>query len=185
MSTSAAQKKGFLGLALGLVACGGAGPYGHSRAYITASSEREWQERAQESVYDEVRRMPDQYQDRTLSWFGVVVSVEEGRAGEPSRVALQLRTHQERHLCEDEAESSCRVTVSQRDGGPFTAVVRLSPEDQAGENRVQPNSLLRVYGTLAMGEYDAQGGPVLRAGYYRHWPRGEYVTTGSAGSWRR
>jgi hypothetical protein len=77
------------------------------------------------------------------------------------------------------------VTVSERDGGPFTALVQLSPEDQTGENRVQTGSLLRVYGTLVPGEYDAQGGPVLRAQHYRHWPRGQYVTTAAAANWRR
>jgi hypothetical protein len=128
--------------------------------------------------------MPDLYRDRVVNWFGVVTAVEAGASGS-ARIALQVRTHQDRHLCEDEGETTCRVTVSQRDGGPFTAVVTLRPEDALGENQVQPNSLLRVFGTVAVGEYDAQGGPVLRVQYYRHWPRGEYVTTASAGAWRR
>ena len=98
---------------------------------------------------------------------------------------MLVRTHQDRHLCEDETEGSCRVTVSDRDGGPFSAVIALAPEDTAGENRVQTGSLLRVYGPLIPGQYDAQGGPVLRAQFYRHFPRGQYVTTAARGSWRR
>lgn len=120
-----------------------------------------------------------------VDFFGVVTEVMAGRGASPSRVALQLRTHQARHLCADEAESSCRVTVNPTDGGPFTAVLTLREEDISGENRVQVNSLLRVYGTVQQGEYDANGGPVIQAGYYRHWPRGEYVTTANASSMRR
>lgn len=50
---------------------------------------------------------------------------------------------------------------------------------------MQANSLLRVFGTVVPGEYDAEGGPVIRAAYYRHWPRGQYVTTNAAGAMRR
>jgi hypothetical protein len=171
-------------LVLVSLGCAGAGPYGHARSYLPTSAEEPWIERAQDSIYDEVRRMPDLYRDRVVSWFGVVTGLEPGPNGS-ARVALQVRTHQERHLCEDESNTTCRVTVSQRDGGAFTAVLTLRPEDAAGENQVQPNSLLRVFGTVAVGEYDSQGGPVLRVQYYRHWPRGEYVTTASANTWRR
>jgi hypothetical protein len=77
------------------------------------------------------------------------------------------------------------VTVNARDGGPFTVVLTLRPADGTGEQRVQRGSLLRVFGTLEVGSYDAQGGPVLRGVWYRHWPRGEYVTTASAAVMRR
>lgn len=170
-------------LVVAQVGCGGAGRYGYARTYVPLDDERAFSERAEETVYDEVRRAPESYQNQTLSWFGVVTGVE--LSGGTARVAMQLRAHQERHLCEDESESTCRVTVSARDGGPFTALVALRPDDAAGENRVQPNSLLRVYGRLVAGEYDAQGGPVLRAAYYRHWPRGEYVTTAASANFRR
>lgn len=165
------------------VGCAGAGQYGYARTYVPLSEERAWVERAEEPVYDEVRRMPDQYRDRPISFFGVVTSITT--EGSTSRVSMQVRTHQERHLCEDESESTCRVTVNARDGGPFTAIMTLRPDDVGGENRVQANSLLRVFGTVVPGEYDAEGGPVLRAAYYRHWPRGQYVTTNAAGAMRR
>lgn len=177
-----------LALTLGAAfsACSGGGRYGYSRSYSPLSDESDWLERANnDAVYDEVRRMPEQYRGQVLSFFGVVTSVDLRSSGATVRVAMQIRTHQERHLCEEESDSSCRVTVSARDGGPFTAVLQLRADDTQGENRVQVNSLLRVFGTLAPGEYDDQGGPVLNVQYYRHWPRGEYVTTAAASALRR
>lgn len=171
-------------MALMVLGCAGAGPYGHARTYVALPEEAGHAARAEEAVYDEVRRMPDGYQGRTLAFFGVVESVEAGEGG-ATRVSLQQRTHQERHLCEDDTERSCRVTVNARDGGPFTVVLTLRPADGTGEQRVQRGSLLRVFGTLEVGSYDAQGGPVLRGVWYRHWPRGEYVTTASAAVMRR
>jgi hypothetical protein len=76
--------------------------------------------------------------------------------------------------------------VSEADGGAFTAILSHVPADeQHGENRIQVGSLVHVYGRLVPGEYDANGGPVLRAEFYRHWPRGQYVTTAARGAWRR
>ncbi|MBL8601473.1 MAG: hypothetical protein JNK72_06070 [Myxococcales bacterium] len=168
----------------GLAACSGAGPYGHARTYVETDAERGYVARAEEPVYDEVRRMPEQYQGRLLTFFGVVTDVAPGPEG-TLRVALQQRTHQERHLCEDESDGTCRVTINARDGGPLTAVLSLRGEDRDGERRLQQNSLVRVFGSVTPGEYDANGGPVLRVEWYRHWPRGEYVTTQSAGVMRR
>ncbi len=176
---------GVIAAGLTLSACSGAGRYGYSQSYTPLGDEESWVERANsDAVYDEVRRMFDSYRDQTLSFLGVVTGVEPGQGG-ATRVAVQIRTHQARHLCEDETDRSCRVTVSARDGGPLTAVIELRSDDANGENRVQVFSLLRVFGKLAPGEYDAQGGPVLRAEFYRHWPRGEYVTTEAASAMRR
>lgn len=176
---------GFSGLAVAaILGCGGAGRYGYARTYSPLDAEASWVERANnDAVYDEIRRTPAQFQGQTLSLFGVVTGVESTREGQ--RVALQVRTHQERHLCQEETEASCRVTVSERDGGPFTATLTLRPEDLQGENRVQVYSLLRVFGSVVAGQYDDRGGPVIRADYYRHWPRGEYVTTAAASAMRR
>ncbi len=187
MNTNAALRSLALSAALASLAlgCGGAGRYGYSREYVYLPDERAFGERADETaVYDEVRRMPDRFGDRVVSWWGHVTDVEVASNG-TARVTMQLRTHQPRHLCEDETDGSCRVTINDRDGGSFTAVVQLSPEDQAGENRVQPLSVLRVYGTVLQTEHNREGGPVLRAQYYRHWPRGQYVTTASSGGMRR
>ncbi|MDP3277550.1 MAG: hypothetical protein Q8Q09_20355 [Deltaproteobacteria bacterium] len=165
--------------------CGGGGRYGYSREYVFLPDERAIAERADETaVYDEVRRLPDRFTDRTLSWWGVVTEVESASNGS-ARVTMQLRTHQPRHLCADETDASCRVTINERDGGSFTALVQLTPDDQAGENRVQTLSMMHVYGAVVQGEYNREGGPILRTQFYRHWPRGQYVTTGASAGMRR
>jgi len=91
---------------------------------------------------------------------------------------------QPRNLCADERSSSCRVTVSERSGGEFSALISLRPGDQSGPNRLWTGSLVRVYGTPT-GDLDEDGGPVMRVDYYRHWPRSQYVTTASSGRMRR
>ncbi len=163
--------------------CGGGGRYGYARTYVALPDEESHARRASETIYDEVRRMPEHFRGQTISWFGIVTGVTV--EGALHRVAMQVRTHQDRHICEDETEASCRVTVSERDGGPFTAIVRLRGDDAGGENRIQPNSLVRVYGELLVGEYDSNGGPLVRTVYYRHWPVGQYFTTAARGSFRR
>ncbi len=172
----------FLPLVVLLAACGGAGPYGYAREYEPLGDEEEWAEREQRIPYEDVRRDPADHVSSTVGWFGVVTGVDA--SGDRARVAMSFRTHQARHLCEDERDSSCRVTVSDRSSGPFTAVVALRPEDQSGQDRVWQGSLLKVYGS-PNGEFDDQGGPVVEAQWYRHWPRGNYVTTGAAASMRR
>ncbi len=130
-----------------------------------------------------MRRDPAGYRARRVAWFGVVTGVESGPGG-TSLVHLTHRIHQERHLCGDETDGSCRVTVSERASGPWTATITLRPEDTVGVDRVWMGSLLRVFGAPS-GEFDAEGGPVLAAHYYRHWPRGAYVTTADRARLRR
>ena len=177
---------GVIGFATLLSACGGGGRFGYARTYTYYGNEEHFARQANnDAVYDEVRRLPDHFNHQLLSWFGVVTDVAAGPNG-AARIGLQLRTHQERHLCEDETDGSCRVTISEADGGAFTVVIdHLPPEDQLGENRMQAGSLIHVYGRLVPGEYDANGGPVLHSEFYRHWPRGQYVTTAARGNWRR
>lgn len=182
MSTSASRWMGFLAAAALVSACGAAGQYGHSRSYVALSSERDWEGRAQDSVHDEVRRMPDLYQGRTLSGGG-----DRGGGGARGR-ALAAGDAAAHAPGPSPLRRRVRVELS-GDGEParrraFHGACSSARRIRPGSTGVQPNSLVRVYGTLRTGEYDVNGGPVLRAEYYRHWPRGEYVTTGSAGSWR-
>lgn len=166
-----------LAISLCFLGCGG-GQYGHTREYVTTSEEDDYAEAAAEVSYEEVRRDPAAFRSQTIGWFGVVTAVELDAATGNARVAMTQRIHQERHLCTDERESSCRVTVSERANGPFTASVTLRPEDRDGEGHVWIGSLLKIYGSPD-GEFDAQGGPVISTRYYRHWPRGAFVTTGA------
>ncbi len=172
-------------LALSLLlatACGGSGQYGFAREYEPLGDEEDFIDAEQPIGYEDVHRDPAAYRQSRLGWFGVVTEVNTD--GAVTRVAMTFRTHQERHLCSDELSSSCRVTVSERAGGPFTALVDIREEDQSGQDRLGPGSLLKVYGA-ATGEFDDEGGPIVQATWYRHWPRGTYVTTAAAGNMRR
>ncbi|HJL16999.1 MAG TPA: hypothetical protein RMH99_15145 [Sandaracinaceae bacterium LLY-WYZ-13_1] len=173
-------------LALAAVAGCGGGRYGYSRTYSTWGDEGRYYDREVDLTYEEIRRFPDRHADELLGWFGTVEEIEslDRETGE-ARLRLQLRPHQERHLCADETEGSCRVTVAQRPIGPFTVLVTLRPEElQEGRERLWTGSLLKVYGHV-MDAGDDESGPIIQAEWYRHWPHGFFVTTAARGSMRR
>ena len=170
-----------LGLAIAYAGCG-SGQYGYAHEYETYGDEGRYLEQAADLSYEEVRRTRPEEQ-RMVGWFGVLLAPPEVQ-GSTVRVQLSLRAHQDRHLCSTSASDSCRVTVSAREIGRFTAILPLRPEDREGRTRLWTGSLVRVYGT-ATGETDADDGPVLQAQWYRHWPAHYYVTTAAAGSMRR
>ena len=187
MGTDLLRFSTLLALALALtpaaIGCG-AGQYGYAREYEPLGDEDDLIEAEQPASYEEVKRDPNAFRSQLIGWFGVVTAVAAGENGE-AQVAMTHRVHQDRHLCADETAGSCRVTVSERQSGPFTALIRLRPEDAAGhEDRVWIGSLIKVYGSPT-GDFDAEGGPVLRARWYRHWPRGYYRTTAARGLMRR
>jgi len=163
--------------------CYNPGPYGYDHHYVPLDAEEELYEQAQEAVYNDVRTDPEDFQGQLVLWFGVVEEVGS-MDGDAHLIRMGFRTHQERHLCEEQERQTCRVTVSQASSGSFTAAVRLRAEDRSGRNRVNPGSLMAVYCRIT-GEYDAEGGPLLRADFYRHWPRGQWVHTGMRGQMRR
>jgi len=169
-------------LPLLLCACS-SNPYGYGPVYVPTSEESSYLEKGVDPGYEEVRRDPSSHQQELIAWFGVVEDVQPAAAGQ-TRVVMTLHFHQERHLCSDQFDSSCRVTISDKAGGPFSALLTLRSEDREGRDRLYAGSLLKVYGHV-MTEYDDRGGPIIRADYYRHWPRGAYVTTLRAGNMRR
>jgi len=177
-------------LTIGLVvltvvaSCGGGGQYGYAREYEPLSEEEDLLETADAANYEEVRRDPDAYKSKLITWFGLVTDVTTDRMTGKVKVAMDLRFHQERHLCFDQFDSSCRVTISERSGGPFTAIIDLRTEDAGGTDRLYAGSLLRVYGR-PNGDFDDQGGPILVASYYRHWPRNTFATTALHSKMRR
>jgi hypothetical protein len=61
--------------------------------------------------------------------------------------------------------------------GRAHALVTLTAEDDLGERSVALGSLLRVVGNVAEDVDPSDGSPILRAAYYRHWPRGFYTST--------
>jgi hypothetical protein len=180
------QRSVLSGLALGcwllLGACA-SNPYSFGREYAPLDDEEPYYKRALDVSYEEVRRDPAAFSKSMLGWFGVV----EGAKRQPDgsvQLALQLRFHQMRHICNDQFESSCRVTITEREGGPFTTTLRLRPDDENGSERLNVGSLVKVYGAPT-GEFDSRGGPVINSQWYRQWPHGAYVSTVGRSAMRR
>lgn len=170
-------------LLLAALGCGG-NPYGYARYYVPLDEEAAYAEQAVEPPYTDVVRDPGAYANVQIGWFGVVQEVVPQEDGSVL-LRMSQRPHIERHLCSERSESSCRVTISERGAGPFSVRVRLRPgPDTEGANRVQRESLIKVYGR-AGGDYDATGGPLLSVDYYRHWPRGQYLDTTAQALMRR
>ena len=69
----------FLGLLAG--GCASAGRYGYARTYVPLDEEAAMASRAEEPVYDDIRRAPEPYRGRLVSFFGVVRSVGHGDGG--------------------------------------------------------------------------------------------------------
>ncbi len=181
MAIGKARVWGALAL-LGLAACGGTN-YGYAREYEPLGDEEPYYEQAADVSYEEVRRHPDAYKQRLLGWFGVVTGAKPA-AGGGVTVALDMRFHQPRHICSDEFESSCKVTISEREGGPFSTTLQLRPEDRSGPTRLNVGSLVKVYGSPT-GEFDDRGGPLVKTVFYRQWPHGAYVSTTGRATMRR
>jgi hypothetical protein len=160
--------------AVWLSACSG-GQYGFSRTYEPLITERAHLEKAQELPLEDVRKAPYDYKNLEVAWFGVVQSIHDLDDGR-TELFLAGRVHQARHLCKDEYQDSCRMTVSESSPGNFVARVKLKREEREGKERIWVGSLLKIYGTPT-GDYDERGDPILDTTYYRHWPRGYYVTT--------
>jgi hypothetical protein len=57
---------------------------------------------------------------------------------------------------------------------------KLRPDDEVGEKSVGVGSLVRVVGQLGEDVDPADGAPIVRATFYRHWPRNAYVTKSKA-----
>lgn len=163
-----------------LAACGGAGPYGYARTYTPIAGEEAAALNAKPldaSMLAESAR----FADVPLTMFGVVEKRGLASTKGHTYVTLSLRRQDERNLCGSlNDERSCRVTVSDTAFGDIPVVLELTPEDDEGEHAVGPGSLLRVVGVLGS-DYDAVGGgAILHGTWYRHWPRGTYVTQAAA-----
>jgi len=167
-----------LALAFGLfaLACGSGGQFGHSKTYSPLSDEESAAEGAKD--YDPVmaKRSPEKWKGISVSAFGIVVNRSSGPGG-ASEVKLSLRNLESRNLCESTDEDTCRVTVSEHEHAIVHAMLHLRTEDDLGEHSLGPGSLVRVIGVMADAVDPSDGEPVLQAKYYRHWPRGFYVTT--------
>jgi hypothetical protein len=179
-----------LGLATMLLAvfvggCHGAGPYGHAPNYVPLSEERSAVAGAREYDPVMVQRSPEQWRKTRVALFGVVTNRGTGPGG-GAYLTLSLRTVESRNLCTNHNDDdSCRVTVSDRDFGPVHALLALQPDDDVGEHSLGAGSLVRLVGVFGEDVDPVDGAPIIRATYYRHWPRYFYVTNASAGAMRQ
>lgn len=180
----AAQGRGALfGLLVGAVAaagCRSAGPHGFAVRYAPTSDETSAAKGARD--YDPVMyaREPDAWRKSKAAMFGVVTGRAPGPGG-AAYLTLAVRKLEPRNLCSNaNDEDTCRVTVSDRDFGVVHVLTRLAPDDDMGEHSVGVGSLVRAVGTFGQDVDPADGGPVMRASFYRHWPRYFYVTRASA-----
>jgi len=168
-------------LASGLLfvcACHSAGPYGFSRTYSPLDAEEDAAEGAREYDPVMVERDKAEWKKGKISVFGIVNKRAQGPAG-TAYVSLSVRTLEQRNLCEELDEETCRVTVGEREFAVVHAQLKLAPSDDIGEKSLNRGSLVRVVGKLTDEVDPEDGTPVLKAEYYRHWPRNLFVTTAS------
>jgi hypothetical protein len=164
--------------------CGSAGPYGHSRVYSPLDEEDQAARGAER--YDAVmaHRLPQEWQEKKLELFGVVLGRAEGQAGQAD-LTLSVRRLAARNLCDAGEEDSCRVTVGDQELARVHALVALREGDAIGQKTLKPQSLVRVIGKLQDHVNKEDGADVLVASYYRHWPAAEYVTEQARSYMRR
>ena len=174
-------------LVLGFIsisACHSAGPYGFARQYTPTDEETAALKGSEE--YDPVmaRRFAHEWRKKRTSFFGIVTQRSQGASG-ATQVRLSVRKLAPRNLCDSSDESSCRVTVSDREHAIVHVQLQLKGEDDVGKLSVGTGSLLRVVGKLGDRVDESDGGPIFRAVYYRHYPRNYFVTTKDRATMRR
>jgi hypothetical protein len=169
-----------LAIASVALGCRSAGPYGYAPTYIASSDEQAAVEGARE--YDPVMyaREPEVWRKSKVVFFGVVTGRAPGPGGQ-AYLTLSVRRLDTRNLCSNaNDEDTCRVTVTDHDFGIAHTLVALKPEDDVGEHSVGAGSLVRVAGNFGEDVDPNDGAPIMRAAYYRHWPRYFYVTKAKA-----
>jgi hypothetical protein len=157
--------------------CRSAGPYSYAPKYIATGDEETATTGARE--YDPVmyQREPDTWRKSSTMMFGVVSSRAPGPGGQ-AYLTLSVRRLEPRNLCTNSNDDdTCRVTVTDRDFGKVHALVKLRPEDDVGEKSTGVGSLVRIVGQLGEDVDPNDGTPIIRASFYRHWPRYYYVTS--------
>ena len=131
-----------------LSACG-AGQYGFSRYYVPLEEEESYHDQSREYTYTEISTKPENYKGRMIAWFGIVEKVTP-TDDERFLVKLTQHQHKDRHLCSGESNGSCRVTVHFKSYGSFSTFIALRREDIVpGLDRVQPGTLMRVFGRMS------------------------------------
>jgi len=160
--------------------CHGAGPYGHAPQYAPLGDEDATVAGAREYDPVMVGRQPDEWRKGRVVLFGVVDKRAAGPGGQ-ALLTLSVRRLEMRNLCDNASDDdTCRVTVSDKDFGVVHALVSLRGDDDVGPRSVGLRSLLRIVGSIGQDASQSDGGTVVHASWYRHWPAFTYVTTASA-----
>ena len=178
------MKLRWLVVLIACTACHSPGPYGYSRAYSPLDAEEDAVEKAVELDPVMIERVPEEWKNKTVTLFGVVRGRKEASSGQ-AYLTLSMRRLADRNLCGAADEETCRVTVSDREHAIVHVIAKLTGEDDLGKTAVGPGSLVRVVGRLRDEVNPEDGAPVLAATYYRHWPRGEFVTDADSEHMRR
>jgi len=174
-----------LSLALSTAGCHGAGPYGHATRYAPLGDEAAQTASAREYDPVMVQRQPEEWHGKPVSLFAVVTTRGTGPGGS-AYLALSVRRIEPRNACDDaQDEDTCRTTVSDADFGVVHALVPLRGEDDTGAHSVGGGSLVRRAGNFGETVDSIVGGPVMRPTWYRHWPRGSYVTKSATQTMRQ
>jgi hypothetical protein len=169
---------------LGLTSCAGGGLYGHTVNYAPLGDESKAVSGARD--YDPVmaQRQPEEWRKGSVTLFGVVTN--RGGSGAAAHLALSVRRLEPRNLCDSaHDEDTCRVTVSDAEFGAVHALATLKTDDDVGEHSINVGSLVRIVGTLQDDADAADGAPVIKVTYLRHWPRYYFVTRAAAAQMRQ
>lgn len=156
--------------------CAGAGPWGAAREYAPLGAEEEAAVGAKDFDPVMVGRFFQQWVGKSVSVFGVVDDYGVDASGE-ANLLLSVRVLQDRNLCEDAAEDTCKVTVSENEFATINARVNLLPSELNGPDRLTRGSLVRVIGKVAQATDPKSGNYVINTVYHRHWPLQHFVTT--------
>ena len=168
-----------------LAACHSPGTYGYAVSYAPTADEETAVKGARE--YDPVmaQRDPASWRTATTTLFGVV-TVRAAGAGGAASLTLGVRRLEPRNLCANaNDEDTCRVTVSDHDFGVVHVQAKLLPDDDLGGKSIRAGSLVRVAGQIGEDVDPNDGAPILRARFYRHWPRSTFVTRANADTMRQ
>ncbi len=165
-------------LSFALLGCGGPGRWGHARTYAPTSEEKAQIEGARDLDAPMAQLKPEAWRGQKVKFFMVVDERKPGPGG-AAYLTGKMHTLNEVNGCENKYdEGSCRVTIKPTGHEVVHAIVRLQADDDVGQLRVGPGSLVRVVGTLSDATDPDDGKLVVQTSWYRQWPIGYYAKEG-------
>ncbi|GAC1600196.1 MAG: hypothetical protein NVS3B20_21600 [Polyangiales bacterium] len=164
--------------ALPAIACSSGGRWGHARAYEPVKEESPAIADAKDLDAPMAQLKPEAWRGKKVRFFMVADERRPGPGG-AAYLSGKMHTLNEINACANKHdEDSCRVTIKPTGHELVHVVTRLVGEDDVGELRVGPGTLLRVVGTLSDKVDEDDGKLVIQASWYRQWPIGYYAKEG-------